>query len=51
MIRKKQITIIKVMIKVNINIKLKGMKLKKNIQNKIYIAIKSLRIKIDIISK
>jgi len=27
------------------------MKLKKNIQNKIYIAIKSLRIKFDIISK
>ena len=29
MTRKKQITIIKMMIKVNINIKLKGMKLKK----------------------
>jgi hypothetical protein len=51
MIRKKQITIIKIRIKVNIKIKFKGWIEKKNIQNKIYIAIKSLRTKFDIISK
>jgi hypothetical protein len=51
MIREKQITIIKIRTKVNIKIKFLRMKLKTNIQNKIYIAIKSLRTKFDIISK
>jgi len=51
MIREKQITIIKIKTKVNIKINLKGWNWKKNIQNKIYIAIKSLRTKFDIISK
>jgi hypothetical protein len=51
MIREKQITIIKMRTKVNIKIKFKGWNWKKNIQNKIYITIKSLITKFDIISK
>jgi hypothetical protein len=55
MIRKKQITIIKMRIRVNIKIKLNQIlrdeiKNKKKIQTK-YISIKSLRTKFDIISK
>jgi len=54
MIREKQITIIKIRIKVNIKIKLnqnlRDEIKKKNIQTK-YISIKSLRTKFDTISK
>jgi ribosome-associated translation inhibitor RaiA len=52
MIREKQITIIKMRIKVNIKIKFQWMKLKnKHSKQNIYIAIKSLMTKYDIISK
>jgi len=51
MIRKNQITIIKIRTKVNIKLNFKRWNWKINIQNKIYIAIKSLKIKFDIISK
>jgi hypothetical protein len=56
MIRKKQIAIIKIMTKVNIKIKFLEKKLKnkyskRNIYIYIYIVIKSLRIKFDIINK
>jgi hypothetical protein len=52
MTRKKQIAIIKIKTKVNIKIKFQEMKLKnKYSKQNIYIAIKSLRIKFDIISK
>jgi len=51
MIREKQIIIIKIRTKINIKLNSKGWNWKKNIQKNIYIAIKSLKIKFDIISK
>jgi hypothetical protein len=59
MIREKKVTIIKMMTKINIKIKFQGIKLKnkyskqkkKYIYIYIYTAIKSLRVKFDIISK
>ena len=51
MIREKQITIIKIRIKIDTKIKFEGMKMKKRRFKTKYIAIKSLRTKFDIISK
>ena len=51
MIREKQITIIKIRIKIDTKIKFEWMKLKKKRFKTNYIAIKSLRTKFDIISK
>ena len=51
MIREKQITIIKIRIKIDTKIKFEWMKLKKRRFKTKYIAIKSLRTKFDIISK
>jgi hypothetical protein len=51
MIRAKQITIIKIRIKIDTKINIEGMKLKKRRFKTKYVAIKSLRTKFDIISK
>jgi hypothetical protein len=51
MIREKQITIIKMRTKVNIKNQILRDGIENNIQNKIYIAIKSLKTKFDIINK
>jgi len=54
MVRKKQIKIIKMRTKINIKIKLNQIlrdEIKKKNSNKIYLLIKNLRIKFDIINK